>query len=258
MIGEIVSSGFDARKRIYMQLNFHGTINLTIMALIFSGCASFEPRLRYQDLMRLHQPNAKVSQKGLEISVEEFLSAGKSRKTFDADIARYGVLAIFLHAKNQDVVNYQLRQTQVKAFLGDQRLPALSGNDVARQAATREPVGKALAWTAATGPFAIILWPATIAGSGSHTHSVNKEIENYFENLEFGNVVVRPNHAIGGFLYFKLPDGVKKVEKLTLELIAFEENNTEQIEFRLSLPTINLGKAVSSPVARETDDDLQQ
>ena len=241
-----------------MRLRFHATLDLILMALVLSGCATFEPKLRYQDLMRLQQPDVKASQKGLEVSVEEFVSVDKAHKTFDAKIARYGVLALFLHATNRGVVNYQIRQSRVKAFLGDQRLAALSGNDAARQAAMSEPVGKALAWTAATGPFALFLWPVTVAGSGSHTQGVNREIEDYFEHLELGNVEVKPNHSIGGFLYFKLPDGVKKLENLRLEVIASVENSTDQIEFRLSLPPIELARPVSLPDAPEVDDDIDE
>ena len=241
-----------------MGTNCHTTLSLILVILFLSGCASFAPRLGYQDLMRLHQPDAKQKWEGLVVSAEQFLSADKSRKTFDSDVARYGVLALFLRAKNEGNVIYQLRQEQVKAFLGDQRLLALSGNDAARQAAMSEPVGKALAWTVATGPFALALWPVTIAGSGSHTQGVNREIEDYFEHLELGNVEVKPNHPIGGFLYFKLPDGVKKLEKLRLEVITSEANNKDQIEFRLSLPPIELARPVSLPDAPEVDNDLQE
>ena len=241
-----------------MGTNCHKTLSMILLVLFLSGCASFAPRLGYHDLMRLHQPDTKQKRERLVISAEQFISTDKSRKAFDSDVARYGVLALFLHAENQGIVNYQLRQEQVKAFLGDQRLTALSGNDAARQAALSEPVGKALAWTAATGPIALFLWPVTVAGSGSHTQGVNREIEGYFEHLELGNVEVKPHHPIGGFLYFKLPDGVKKLEKLRLEVIASEANNKDQIEFKLSLPPIELARPVSLPDAPEVENDLQE
>src|SRR5215467_2330630 len=63
------------------------------------GCASFEPAMRYQDLMRPRQPTVKETQEGLELSIEEFASKNKSQQAFDADIAPYGILALLLKAE---------------------------------------------------------------------------------------------------------------------------------------------------------------
>ena len=71
--------------------------------LVFIGCASFEPGLQYQDLMRPRQPTVKETQQGLEVSIEEFASKNKSQQAFDADIARFGILALLFKAENGGV-----------------------------------------------------------------------------------------------------------------------------------------------------------
>ena len=79
-------------------------------------------------------------------------------------------------------------------------------NDAAKEAGNREYAGKALGLTVLTGPFAIFLWPATIGGSAAHTASVNRRIEQHFENLAFTDTRLKPNQTAAGFVYFKLPE----------------------------------------------------
>ena len=72
---------------------YYGNCTVFIAALILTGCATFEPGLRYQDLTRPRQPDAKSVQDGLEVSVEQFATESKAKMAFDADVASYGVLA---------------------------------------------------------------------------------------------------------------------------------------------------------------------
>lgn len=231
----------------------YSTPVVLVMASMLCGCAAFKPGLRSKDLIEVRQPTTRDMQNGLEVSVEEFVSANKSQQAFDSDIAPYGVLALLLRVENKSEVTYQVRQREARAFLGDQLLHPLRGKDAAIQAATRDSVGKALAWTAATGPFAIVLWPVTIAGSGSHTQEVNRRIEHHFENFEFGNAFVRPNQIAGGFLYFRLPDGIKRLDKLAIEVVASDENNKKGLNFKLALPTLELSAPAMLPSARRDD-----
>jgi len=214
-------------------------------SFFFIGCATFEPGLSYQDLMRDGRPTVRQVREGLEVSVEEFVTAKKSLRAFDADIAPYGALALFLRIENKSAAAYTVRQAEVKALLGDQSLSPLRGVDAARRAATRDTASKALAWTVATGPFALLLWPVTVSGSGSHTQTVNQRIERHFENLELGNILVRANQGVGGFLYFAIPGGMKKLERLTLKPIAAQENGAKTVVFELSLPALELSTPVS-------------
>lgn len=209
-------------------------------SLFLSGCATFEPTLAYQDLINGRPATVKQEQKDLEISVEEFVSSEKSQQVFDADIASYGVLALFLRIENKGTASYMVRDGESKAFLGSQSLALMQGVDAADQSASSDAVGKAAAWTVATGPLALIFWPVSISASGAHTGYVNEEIRHHFDNLQLGNVLVRPARTMGGFLYFKLPNGPKKLEGLTLEVVASEEKTQERLTFRLPLPALEL------------------
>ncbi len=241
-----------------MQLNFRTKFNVLVTALIFTGCAAFEPGLRYQDMLRARQPTVKRVVDGLEVSVEEFASPKKSEEVFDADIAPFGVLPLLVKVENIRTETFQVNKSNIKAYLGGEELVPLSGETAANQAATSEYVGKALAWTLATGPFFIFLWPATIAGSASHTSSVNKRIRQHFVNLAFTDAALKPNQVAGGFLYFKIPDGLQKLEKLTVEVGVFNEQGGNKITSKLSLPTLELSDSVSAQEVKENEGSEEQ
>lgn len=235
-----------------MILKRQRTLHLLVIAFIFTGCASFEPGLRYQDLTRARQPTAKGVQEGLEVSVEEFASANKSQKAFDADLAAYGILALLVRVKNNGTQNHRVRRSDIKGSLGDKPLLQLVGTEAAGEAGTREYAGKALGWTVATGPFFILLWPATIAGSAAHTASVNRRVEQHFENLAFTDALLKPNQMAAGFVYFKLPGGVERLDNLTVEVELSEEKSGRRLSYKLSLPSLVLSAPASS---RETSED---
>jgi len=216
---------------------------------VLSGCASFEPGIRYQDLARPRQPTAKQTQQGLDISVEEFASANKSRQAFDADVGPNGILAILLKVQNNGSQNYKIQEPSISAFLETQELPLIGGEKAASESANSEYAGKALGWTVAAGPFAILLWPVTIGASAAHTASVNRRIEQHFESLRFNDALLKPNQTAAGFLYFKLPAGVKRLENLRVEVTPSEEISGRKLPFNLPLPTIDLSGSVSSRVS---------
>lgn len=212
---------------------------------IIPGCATFEPGLRHQDLMRPRQPTVKGERGGVAVSIEEFATANKSLQAFDADIAPGGVLALVVKVENKGTMVYRILVEDVKAFLGNQLLSPLTGTEAANQAATSEYVGKALLWTAAAGPFAILLWPSTVAGSATHTRAVNRKIEQHFQSLEFTDSLLRPQQAAVGFKYFKLPNNVKSLENLRIEVGLSEEAGGNRHVFRLPIPTLELSSPVS-------------
>ncbi len=217
------------------------------MVIVISGCASFEPALHYSDLMKPREPTVKETQEGLEVSVEEFASKNKSELAFDADVAPYGILALLLRVENGGTQTYRVREAAVSVYLGVDSLPSISGEKAAAQGANSEYVGKALGWTLATGPFAILLWPATIGGSAAHTAAVNRRIEQHFESLRFTDSLLKPNQIATGFLYFKLPSGIKKLENLRVEVTPAEEQTGEPLSYKFSLPILDLSGAVATP-----------
>lgn len=223
------------------------TLRLLLMVLVMSGCASFEPALRYADLAKPRQPTVKETQEGLDVSIEEFATKNKSQQAFDADIAPYGILALLLKVENGGTQTYRVEEHGVSAYLGGESLPSLVGEKAAAQGANSEYVGKALGWTLAAGPFAIFLWPATIGGSAAHTASVNRRIEQHFESMRFTDSLLKPNQNAVGFFYFKLPSGVKKLENLRVEVTPTEEQTGKELSYKFSLPTLDLSGAVAAP-----------
>ncbi len=114
-----------------MQLNIRAKFNVLLTALIFSGCATFEPGFRAQDMTGPRQPTAKKVQQGLDVSVEEFVTPEKSRQAFDADIASYGILALLVRVENGGTESYGVQRNHITALLGGQRLPQLTGEQAA-------------------------------------------------------------------------------------------------------------------------------
>ena len=220
-----------------------------LLVLAISGCASFEPALRYADLAKPREPTVKEKQEGLEVSIEEFASQNKSKQAFDADIALAGVLALLIRVDNGGTETYRVQERMISAFLGNESLPSLTGESAAAQGANSEYVGKALGWTLATGPFAIFLWPATIGGSASHTAAVNRRIEQHFESMRFTDSLLKPNQMATGFFYFKLPSGVTKLENLRVEVTPTEEQTGKQLAFKFVLPTLDVSGAAAASSA---------
>jgi hypothetical protein len=223
-----------------MRVNRRFKIAALTTSFLLTGCASFEPALRTPALTRSRQPSVVGAQEGLEISVEEFASPNKSRQAFDAEVASSGILALLVRADNKGPATYKITQGSLTAHLDGQSLQFIRGTEAANQAATSEYAGKALAWTIATGPFAILLWPVTIAGSAAHTQSVNRRIQQHFESLQLVDALLKPNQVATGFVYFKLPENLTKLEKLSIGATASEEPGGKQLSFKLSLPEIAL------------------
>ena len=86
------------------------------MCSAISGCASFDPALRYSDLTKPREPTVKQTQERLEVSIEEFASKDKSEQAFGADIARRGVLALLLRLENGGTETYRVREAGVGTY----------------------------------------------------------------------------------------------------------------------------------------------
>lgn len=210
--------------------------------LLIGGCAGFEPGLRLQELNRPRHPTVKATQEGLEVSVEEFCTPAKSTMMFDADLASEGVIPLLVRVENAGTERYGARRIDMKAYLDGQLLVALEPRDAARQAATSEYAGKALGWTLAAGPFAILLWPFTIGASAVHTQGVNRRIEAYFEAASYQDALLAPKQTAVGFVYFKRPDGAKCLEHLTVETELVRDADAKRLTYKLALPPLGVSK----------------
>lgn len=208
--------------------------------LCAAGCASFNPSLRHNELSATRAPTVAETRQALRVSVEEFVSPSNSRRAFDSDTAAYGVLSLLLRIENNSTVSRKLLRDQVRVTLGDELLPRMQADDAARQAALKSHGGNALAWTLATGPFALLLAPITLTGSSAHTESVNRRIEQHFGTMELPDLLLRPNESAAGFVFYGLPFDVNRLENLAVGITVIDESSGENIPFEFKLPTFEI------------------
>jgi hypothetical protein len=78
-------------------------------------------------------PTVRHAANDIEITVEEFVTADKAREVFDADLAGYGVLALFITLVNNGVTAYEVERGAISAFVDAQPLPLLAGREAAAQ-----------------------------------------------------------------------------------------------------------------------------
>lgn len=228
-----------------MQLGRNISIRaLLFLTLILQGCASFEPGFRLQDLSRPRQPTAREIRDGLEVSVEEFASASKSLQVFDADLSPNGVFSLLIRIENNSTQNYTIKEKDVRVLLHEVSLEQLIGGEASERAASSQYAGKALFWTVAAGPFAVLLWPSTIAASATHTHAVNRRIRQHFEALEFTDALIKPGQIAAGFVYFAIPNGSGNLANMTVIVEPVAENSEQRLLYSFALPTIELSKPV--------------
>ena len=209
--------------------------------LVIAGCASFKPQMKQDELLTaVRQPSASETKEALTVSVEEFATPDKSKMAFDADTAHYGVLAVLVRLENKGPQTYQVRRSNVTASIADKQLTALLADGAASKSAKNEYVGKALGWTVLTGPFAIILWPATIAGSASHTAYVNRRVKWHFEGMQLKDADLKPNEITTGFVYFEMPGKSKRLENLIVQVDTAAADVGEKVSYKLAVPPVDL------------------
>ena len=236
-----------------------GQANIAIFLAIIvltCSCARFQPTLDQKVLFGgTRIPTVVQTQEEITVSIEEFASADKSKHAFDSDVVSSGVLPILFRIDSKSDAVFKIPAGAIKAYIDNQSLSVLDGETAAKQAATRDYVGKALGWTILAGPFAILAWPGTIVGSAVHTRNVNSRIVKHFETLEFKGAMVRSNQPVSGFLYYQVPtDGKflqslaesKRLQNITIEIVAMPEQEGRNISFNLPLPTIDLSASAKN------------
>ncbi|MBI2875684.1 MAG: hypothetical protein HYY20_02245 [Candidatus Tectomicrobia bacterium] len=254
-----------------MRLKPSSRLQVIVTAFAFSGCAvlnpGFQPHLPYYyNPASAHQSTTKEVQEGLEVSVEEFVSADKSRQAFDADLASFGVLALGVRIENKGKENYKVQKSEIKASLNKQLLSLIPATQAANQITTSE-YRKTLAKDIMAAPVVMVgavfilaysLFMAFFTGRiDSPTPGgfpptagefdcwtavcvINNNVEMHFERLALGDTLLKPHEMKAGFVYFKLPNKVKKLEGLTLEMDLSRESGAKQLTYKLSLPALDI------------------
>lgn len=159
------------------------------------------------------------------------------------------MLPLLIRIESKNGTAFKIPVESVRAYLDKKPLAVLSGETAAKQASTRDYVGKALGWTVLTGPFAILAWPGTIVGSAVHTNRINGRIVKHFETLQFKGAMVRADQPVSGFIYYEVPtEGkvlqalaeTKRLQNLTVEIAALPELDGRSLNFVVTLPNIDL------------------
>ena len=229
---------------------------LFVVCLFNWACASFRPSLDQKVLFGgTRIPTVEQSSEGVSLSIEEFASADKSKQAFDSDVIAAGVLPLLLRVDSKNDAVFRIPSGSIKAYLNGQLLETLTGETAARNAATRDYVGKALGWSILSGPFIILAWPGTIVGSAIHTRNVNSRIINHFQILEFKGAMVRANQPVSGFVYFQVPSEgkflqtlaeTKQLQNLKIEVSLGAEQEAQNIDFTVLLPSINVSASAKN------------
>jgi len=224
-------------------------IVLAVMVSI-CGCARFQPILDQKALFGgTRIPSIVQTRDGITVTIEEFASADKAKHAFDSDVVSSGVLPLLFRIDSKSDAAFKIPVESIKAYLDKQPLTVLKGETAAKQASTRDYVGKALGWTILAGPFAILAWPGTIVGSAMHTRNVNSRIVRHFETLEYKGAMVRTNQPVSGFIYYEVPTDsktlqslaeTKSLQNLTVEIVAVPELEGQNVSFNILFPNINL------------------
>lgn len=222
---------------------------LAVMVSIYS-CAGFRPVLDQKSLLGGSRiPSIAQTREGITVSIEEFASVDKSKHAFDSDVMSSGVLPLLFRIESKSDTAYKIPVESIKAYLDKQPLAVLSGEAAAKQATTRDYVGKALGWTLLSGPLFFIAWPGTIIGSALHTNHINSRIIRHFETLQYKGALVRANQPAYGFVYFEIPTDqkilqsiaeTKSLKSLTVEVVTASEGEGETVSFNIPFPDLDL------------------
>ena len=61
-----------------------------------------------------------------------------------------------------------------------------------------------------------------------------------FGSCPLWEAISRSNQIATGFVYFKLPNGIERLENLRVEVTSTEEQTGNQLSYKFTLPTLNL------------------
>lgn len=199
------------------------------MAFLFAGCATYTPTLARLDSTG---PNVnRAVKEDLTLYVEEYATEEKSKKAFDTDLAREGILPLLISLENAGKHSYEVQVSNI-VVKGKSSLKALTPEEVAGRA-KRDAILKALGWSLIVP---IISIPVAVAASAIHTSSVNKKIFQDFTGKVFPEGIIPQNKRRSGFLFFGLEEERKDLSGLILEVTARKVITGKTVTITAPLP----------------------
>ena len=213
-------------------------VGLTSLAL--AGCSrnlqGFKPRTH---LLSRAMPTDMKEQQHLRVSIEEFVSATKARKLFDANVARDGVLAFFVAVKNESTKDYKLWRRQIKVTHRGEPLKSIPAYIAAEKAHS-----PGVFWYGVAG---LALLPTGFGMRPTTIDLVDNKIKEYFEELELADSILRPGESQCGFIYLEAPGGwtgsdtlAPMTVQLTLEQDKHGDFAAPPLVFELSVPALEV------------------
>jgi hypothetical protein len=259
-----------------MELRRWSILHAAVIASFLSGCAHDYLQPFWEPLPTFPPAEIWSAKDGLDVSVDEFASAKKSLEAFAVtvsfkekgyeignvavDVGAHGVLPLRVSITNRSAAQYRIQKDAVTASLAGGTLLHLS-NEAAADTGAADAYSKArgrdallTAMIIAVAPLVIFAaincnncYPVTRAApckdSLYHTCTVNNFRER-FRTLELRDAVLQPGEAASGFVYFKLPEKLTRLENLTAEITLAEDvpqgQSGKSVSFKFTLPPVQL------------------
>jgi hypothetical protein len=216
-----------------------------IMALLFTGCASYSP-----SLVRLEPSGPSTSRQAsgdLLVYVDEYATPEKSQRAFDTNLIKEGVLALLIQVQNSGQQPYEVKAMDIVVQEGDHMLRGLTPEQAGSKA-KRNAVSRAIGWSLIVP---IISIPVAVAASAIHTNKVNKQILQDFSAKGFPDGTITPNKERSGFVFFELPKGRRDLSGLLLQIKARNETTDRFITIATPLPSSAFKPIKESPSEEE-------
>jgi hypothetical protein len=200
------------RKKGGKSMRKSAVLEFLLIFCLLTGCASYTPvttKLGAQGPTVTAQPKD-----DLVVSVDEYATKEKSKKAFDTDMAKEGVLALLVSIQNGGQQTFEIKPSDINLREGETSLKVLSPKEAAKKA-KREYVMKAIGWSLIVP---IISIPVAVAVSADHTSKVNDKIAQDFSAKAFAGGTLAPGNEVTGFVFFELKRGRKDLGGLVLEV----------------------------------------
>ena len=204
-------------------------IGLVLVAIWLTGCAGFKaPSAASISMGNFEGARmVKVEKNGVEVSAFAVKTEEESRRYFDENLLKDGVLAIHLDIVSRTSDEGEILSSDLR--VGKDTIPS-SSSGIAYEAAKRVLSWRAIAWGLPT-------YFVGSAISAVHTSNVNKEIKKDLEekSLLESDVKIKPFGASQGFVWFKMPE--KDLPKgMVLNLFLALGKDRKVVKYEVPIP----------------------
>lgn len=210
------------------------SLAMLLFALTQVSCeTAYRPTLMRLDPVGSN--STKVSAENLVAYVEEYATANKSARAFDANLAGAGILPVLLLVENRGQTPYQITEVELRNERG-RALKRLASDEAAsqvRRGGFREAIGWSLVVPIVTIPLAAGLSAANTAG-------VNSAISRDVKRKSFEQETLKENTRRSGFVFYQLESERTKLGGLMLVIQALDLETNHMISISTPLPDVQI------------------